>query len=138
MLDGFERNDRIEACRRERQRGDAATDKAERRAIGLRFGGMRDRRCIDVDADDGVGYLADKRASVTFAAGDVEYPSPHGKPARKNVAVPVLVRDLAFGSRHEPLASEFEGIRHRFSVCRDRGNDGAQGGEEPVILADGA
>ena len=138
MLDGFERNDRIEACRRERQRGDAATDKAERRAIGLRFGGMRDRRCIDVDADDGVGYLADKRASVTFAAGDVEYPSPHGKPARKNVAVPVLVRDLAFGSRHEPLASEFEGIRHRFFGVPRPPRRRGQGGEEPGILADDA
>jgi hypothetical protein len=68
---------------------------------------MRDRCCVDVDADDGDRDFAQQCAAVTFAARDVENAPSSQEPSGEKVAMPVLVRNLAFGSRHKSLAGEW-------------------------------
>ena len=131
MLDGLERNDRVDAGRRKREGRGAALGKAKVRAIQVRFGRMRDRRLIDVDADDALGNLAEQRAAITFAAGDVEDTLAGDKAARESVAVPVLMRDLAFCSRHKSFAGEFQRMRHEVLGLPQAAATRAGGGSKP-------
>jgi hypothetical protein len=73
---------------------------------------MRDRGGVDVHADNATGDFAQQRTAVPFAASDVKDAASGYESAREKVSMPVLVRDLALGSRHESFAGEFERIWH--------------------------
>ena len=73
---------------------------------------MRDRCGVDIHTGNAAGDFAQQRTAVSFAAGGVEDAASGYESAREKIAVPVLIRDLALGSRHESFAGEFERIWH--------------------------
>ena len=74
---------------------------------------MRNGAGVDVDPGHRTCHARQQRAAITFAARHIEHTLAHDIAARKRVAMPVLMRDLAGNAGDESLAGEFEVGWHR-------------------------
>jgi hypothetical protein len=121
VLDRLERDDEVDAARSDRNRRDGRLGERE---VSRRIGRtrVRDRRAVDVHADDVDRHLREKRAAVALSAGRVEHAPSRREPPRERVAMHVLVDDLAGDAGDEPFAGEFEfcGYRHAVSTAATR------------------
>src|SRR5208282_2644135 len=118
MFDCLEGDDSIKRGVGERQRRAVGATEFKIRHGGIETSGVLDRLGGNVGADHVPCMTGQERAAVTGTARDVEHVAPGDKRCRKMIAVPMLVPDLAAGSREESLAGELELFAH--SAVRPR------------------
>ena len=108
MFDGFERNNDVDGGVGQRQIGAGALEKTHTGTFAVSSVRVRDRRCVDIDTDDGRRRLAQQGSAVTLAAGRVKDALASDEATRERIAMPMLVGDFASAAGKEALAGECE------------------------------
>jgi len=109
VLERLEADDDVEARIGEIERGRIGFLVAQVRPRAVALACVRDRRIVEIDADDFERAVGEQRRSVTLAARAVEHALALNQAARERIAVPVLVPDLAHALGREAFAGERQG-----------------------------